>query len=75
MELYSPFQNIPEYSKFGVDMTEHIAFDNLPNATGKWDEMRKGIIKKVREKMKIKVTSPLGATVTKKKSSTRNRGC
>ena len=51
MELYSPFQNVPEYSKFGVNMTEHIAFDNLPNATGKWDEMRKGIIQKVREKM------------------------
>ena len=54
MELYSPFQNIPDNSKFGVDMTEHIAFDNLPNATGKWDEMRKGVIKKVREKMKEK---------------------
>ena len=34
-------------------MTEHIAFENLPNATGKWDEMRNGVIKKVREKMKI----------------------
>ena len=32
-------------------MTEHIAFENLPNATGKWDDMRNGIIKKVREKM------------------------
>ena len=35
-------------------MSEHIAFDNLPNATGKWDEMRKGVIKKVREKMNEK---------------------
>lgn len=34
-------------------MTEHIAFENLPNATGKWDEMRNGVIKKVREKMKM----------------------
>ena len=51
VQFHSPFQSVPQYSKFGVNMTEHIAFENLPNATGKWDDMRNGIIKKVREKM------------------------
>jgi len=48
-EIYSPFQNLPKYANFGKDMTEHIAFENLPNYTGTWDKMR-GILKNVREK-------------------------
>jgi len=30
-------------------MTEHIAFENLPNYTGNWDKMR-GVLKGVRDK-------------------------
>jgi len=48
-EIYSPFRNLPKYANFGKDMTEHIAFENLPNYTGTWDKMR-GILKNVREK-------------------------
>ena len=56
VHLHSPFQNVPKYANFGVNMTEHIAFENLPDATGKWDQMRNGVLKKVREKMSGKET-------------------
>jgi len=49
VEQYSPFNQLPAYSKFGVNMTEHIVFDNLPNYTGTWDKMT-GIIQKIRER-------------------------
>ena len=47
--MFSPFGKLPEYDNFGKDMTEHIAFENLPNATGNWDKMR-GVLKGVRGK-------------------------
>merc|ERR1711971_1036467 len=45
-EMFSPFGKLPKYDNFGKDMTEHIAFENLPNATGNWDKMR-GVLKGV----------------------------
>lgn len=47
VETYSPFSRLPEYNKFGVNMTEHIVFDNLPNATGNWDKMTQ-LLKNIR---------------------------
>ena len=49
LEMYSPFSQLPQYNNFGKNMTEHIAFENLPNATGNWDKMR-GVLKGVRDK-------------------------
>lgn len=48
-EMFSPFGKLPKYDNFGKDMTEHIAFENLPNYTGNWDKMR-GVLKGVRGK-------------------------
>ena len=48
-EMFSPFGNLPKYDNFGKDMTEHIAFENLPNYTGNWDKMR-GVLRGVRGK-------------------------
>ena len=47
--MFSPFGNLPKYDNFGKDMTEHIAFENLPNYTGNWDKMR-GVLRGVRGK-------------------------
>merc|ERR1712018_246907 len=49
LEMFSPFSQLPQYNNFGKNMTEHIAFENLPNATGNWDKMR-GVLKGVRDK-------------------------
>ena len=53
MEMYSPFQRLPSQNSFGKDMSEHIVFENLPDYTGKWDQMRGllGTIRKKRKKM------------------------
>ena len=39
VEMYSSVSNLPDYEKFGKDMSEHVAFENLPGATGNWDNM------------------------------------
>ena len=39
MEMYSSVSSLPDYEKFGKDMSEHVAFENLPGATGNWDNM------------------------------------
>lgn len=49
VEMYSPFEAIPETDKWGVNMSEHVAFENLPNYTGTWDKMT-GLIKKIRNR-------------------------
>ena len=49
IEMFSPFAKLPQYANFGKDMTEHIAFENLPNYTGNWDKMR-GVLRGVRDK-------------------------
>jgi len=48
VDTHSPFGQLPKYSNFNVDMTEHIVFDNLPNYTGTWDKMT-GLIQRIKE--------------------------
>lgn len=50
VEMFSPFESVPDTNKWGVNMSEHVAFENLPNYTGTWDKMKKGVIKKIRER-------------------------
>ncbi|KAH9525494.1 Zinc finger CCHC domain-containing protein 8 [Bulinus truncatus] len=42
---------LPDASKFGKDIQEHIPFENLPNSTGIFDKM-KDILDEVRKKIK-----------------------
>ena len=51
MEMYSPFARLPSQNSFGKDMSEHIVFENLPDYTGKWDQMR-GLLGSIRKKRK-----------------------
>ena len=44
------FTALPDADKWTVDVTDHILFENLPDALGTWDNMR-GIMKKVRSKI------------------------
>ena len=46
-EIFSPFSRLPSQSGFAKDMSEHVAFENLPDSTGKWDQMV-GLIKRIR---------------------------
>jgi len=48
-EVYSPFVKLPSQKTWGKDMSEHVAFENLPNYTGKWEQMR-GLLKQMRKK-------------------------
>ncbi|XP_067010968.1 zinc finger CCHC domain-containing protein 8 homolog [Anabrus simplex] len=43
----SPYSNLPEPIKFSKDICDVINFENLPDATGKYEQMT-GLIKKVR---------------------------
>lgn len=47
VEIFSPFVKLPSQIDFAKDMSEHVAFENLPNYTGKWEEMR-GLLKRIR---------------------------
>lgn len=49
VEMFSPFEVMPDTNKWGVNMSEHVAFENLPNYTGTWDKMT-GLIKRIRER-------------------------
>jgi len=49
LELYSPFESVPKMDSFAKDSTDHILFENLPNYTGKWEEMS-GLIKTIRKR-------------------------
>eukprot|EP00088_Acartia_fossae_P011823 TRINITY_DN16017_c0_g1_i1.p2 TRINITY_DN16017_c0_g1~~TRINITY_DN16017_c0_g1_i1.p2 ORF type:complete len:141 (-),score=31.79 TRINITY_DN16017_c0_g1_i1:100-522(-) len=51
-EMYSPFSRLPSQEGFAVNMSEHVAFENLPNYTGKWEEMR-GLLKRIRTREKV----------------------
>ena len=33
-------------------VSEHVAFENLPNYTGHWDKMKAGVIQKIRNRKK-----------------------
>ena len=48
---YSPFTSLPDSSKWTTMTTDHIFFENLPDATGKYDQMVE-ILKKVRSNKK-----------------------
>lgn len=52
VEMFSPFGSVPDNSKWGVNMSEHVAFENLPNYTGHWDKMKAGVIQKIRNRKK-----------------------
>jgi len=48
VEMYSPFERLPDQDKWAKDTTDHILFENLPDSTGKWDQMRE-VIKRGRK--------------------------
>lgn len=48
----TPYKCLPTAEMWTVDVSDHIVFDNLPDALGTWDKM-KGIVGKVKSKMKI----------------------
>jgi len=50
VEMYSSFGSLPDNAKWGVNMSEHVAFENLPNYTGHWDKMKAGVIQKIRDR-------------------------
>jgi zinc finger CCHC domain-containing protein 8 len=50
--LYSPFPNLPAQAKWATNTTDHIMFENLPESTGKYENIR-GIITKIRENKKL----------------------
>ena len=50
--LYSPFPNLPEQSKWTTNTTDHILFENLPESTGKYENIR-GILQKVRDTRRL----------------------
>ena len=54
VSMYSPYAALPSQINWAKDTTDHILFENLPDSTGKWDQML-GLIKKgrkVRENLK-----------------------
>ncbi len=54
VSTYSPFGSLPEQNAWAQGTTDHILFENLPDSTGKWDQMcqvlKKG--RKMRENLK-----------------------
>ncbi|KAF2365865.1 PSP proline-rich [Trinorchestia longiramus] len=46
----SPFSSLPHPDKWTVDVTDHILFENLPDALGTWKNM-KDLMKKVKTKV------------------------
>ncbi|XP_059484325.1 zinc finger CCHC domain-containing protein 8 homolog [Neocloeon triangulifer] len=50
VESWTPFEKLPTAEKFSQGVSEHLNFENLPGATGKYEKM-KGIINKVRKTM------------------------
>lgn len=47
---HSGIEKLPAYDKFSEGITEHLAYENLPNATGVYQKMS-GVLKDVKEKM------------------------
>ncbi|XP_045127669.1 zinc finger CCHC domain-containing protein 8 homolog isoform X1 [Portunus trituberculatus] len=48
----TPYKTLPSPDKWTVDVSDHIVFDNLPDALGTWDKM-KGVMGAVRKKMTV----------------------
>lgn len=57
VHTYSDFKSLPEQKKWAKDVTDHILFENLPDSTGKWDQMRKVIQRGRKLKAEWKKTS------------------
>ncbi len=51
VDTYSPYEALPSQQAWAVGTTDHILFENLPDSTGKWDQMR-GVLQKGREMRK-----------------------
>lgn len=49
VEIYSPFGSLPKMDSFASGTTDHILFENLPDYTGKWEQMS-GLIKTIRKR-------------------------
>lgn len=49
-ESHTPYKTLPDPEKWTVDVSEHIVFDNLPDALGTWEKM-KGLMGSVRNRM------------------------
>jgi len=49
VEIYSPFGSLPKMDSFAEGATDHILFENLPDYTGKWEQMS-GLIKTIRKR-------------------------
>ena len=49
VQMHSPFTSLPDQDKWTTNTTDHILFENLPDSTGKYDQMVE-ILKKVRTK-------------------------
>ena len=51
VQMHSPYSTLPKSEKWTTQTTDHIMFENLPDSTGKWDQMS-SLIKGIREKQK-----------------------
>ncbi|KAK4329175.1 hypothetical protein Pmani_000466 [Petrolisthes manimaculis] len=49
-ESCTPFKTLPDVDMWTVDVSDHINFDNLPDALGTWDKM-KGLMGQVKKRM------------------------
>lgn len=49
-ESCTPFTTLPDTQKWTVDVSDHINFDNLPDALGTWNKM-KGLMTQVKKRM------------------------
>lgn len=50
LEQGNPFQKLPDADKFAQGITEHLPFENLPDAVGSYEKMR-GVISCVQQKL------------------------
>lgn len=51
-EVYSPFARLPSQVDWAKDMSEHVAFENLPDYTGKWEQM-KSLLKRIKKRGEV----------------------
>lgn len=47
---HSQYSRLPSHEQFSSGITEHLPYENLPNATGVYEKMS-GVMKTVKEKM------------------------
>lgn len=50
LEQGNPYQSLPDADKFAKGITEHLPFENLPDAVGSFEKMR-GVICNVQKKL------------------------